>query len=504
MFHHKVIDLLRSFSKEEINKFKKFIHSPYFNRSRKVIALFNELIKFYPEFKSKKLTNKNLYQNLVPERTFNDSTFRSLCFDLQNLIFTFLSSEHLKDNEFRSANFLLYELNIRGQHELYRRILKRMENEMDQSNNVDFDYFYDRYIFESYKYNYHRITGKVLNKQHALSQLNQLTRPDGFLTLMFITELICDFINIVILSDKYNLDLSNNITFLILKSLDLNKLIEALKGIDTYNYITELYSALYSTYISFNKKQYLAYKEKVKLYEERLSFDEKSFHYSKLISFCIMKNNNDSSAFFEGELFRLYEYFLMNQFYINKKIKYIPHTLFRAILQLALNSRKYYWAENFIKIYHKKVEEKNRLNMFYYGYTLYYNKIGKQEKSLEFIEKINIDNFIFKYDLYNLKLKILFDLNNSQMALDLIKTYREFLRKDTLFSEEKKIPHKNFVKFLSYLINYSDGMKNYELSEIKERLLKEENINSREWLIGKIDQLERIGVTWGKKKVLLL
>lgn len=490
LFNLKVIEILKSFSQEEVNKFRKVIYSPYFNNGRKVTVLFNELIKFYPHFASKLLTKKHICLKLSGEENFNLSTFRSLCFDLQNLLYKFLSIEHLINSNFTSKNFLLKELNRKGHFNLQRRIIKKTSRELDNCKDVDFDYFYERYIFDSYKYNYIRETGKVLNKSQALCQISHLSGSDYYLTLMFITELVCDYINIVVFSDKYNIDVSDNHTLLILKSINLNKLFDSIRGNERYDYIIELYSALYWAYNSMSKHRYLEYKRLIKSYSDRLSTDEKSFHYSRLISFCIIKNNNCVSKYFVRELFKLYEFFLMNEYYVDKKINYIPNNLFRAILLLALSFKKYQWAENFVNIYHTKVQEKERLSMYYFGYALLYYEMANYEKCKEFIKKFNIDNFIFKFDVYVLKLKTLIENENPQEAIDLLESFDEFLRKDNMLSEDKKKTYINFGRFASYLIKFKEGKRKYELGFIKTQLMKTENVTSKNWLLEKISILE--------------
>ena len=40
MFSHKLLSLLQTFSKYDLNRFRKFLHSPYFNDQEDIIQLF--------------------------------------------------------------------------------------------------------------------------------------------------------------------------------------------------------------------------------------------------------------------------------------------------------------------------------------------------------------------------------------------------------------------------------------------------------------------------------
>jgi len=59
-----VVDTLREFSFREIKGFERFISSPYHNKSKKLIILFEEIKKYYPSFTNKKLTKEYLSKKI--------------------------------------------------------------------------------------------------------------------------------------------------------------------------------------------------------------------------------------------------------------------------------------------------------------------------------------------------------------------------------------------------------------------------------------------------------
>jgi hypothetical protein len=48
----KVIDIFRTFSPDELKRFRDFVHSPFHNKNKNVIRLFEILKKYYPDFES--------------------------------------------------------------------------------------------------------------------------------------------------------------------------------------------------------------------------------------------------------------------------------------------------------------------------------------------------------------------------------------------------------------------------------------------------------------------
>lgn len=60
MLKHSVIDILKSMSIKEVNRLTNFMKSTYFNKSRKILSLYERLIKYYPDFSNKELSRENL------------------------------------------------------------------------------------------------------------------------------------------------------------------------------------------------------------------------------------------------------------------------------------------------------------------------------------------------------------------------------------------------------------------------------------------------------------
>ena len=63
----KLIQLVKTFSKTEFNDFGKFVKSPFFNESQKLILLYELLKENYPVFNSGLFNNRKIFELLYPE-----------------------------------------------------------------------------------------------------------------------------------------------------------------------------------------------------------------------------------------------------------------------------------------------------------------------------------------------------------------------------------------------------------------------------------------------------
>ena len=59
-----MLEILRTFTKQELIKFEDFVRSPYFNRKDTVTKLFIEIKKYAPEFSSENLEKEKIWKKL--------------------------------------------------------------------------------------------------------------------------------------------------------------------------------------------------------------------------------------------------------------------------------------------------------------------------------------------------------------------------------------------------------------------------------------------------------
>src|SRR5689334_8259284 len=113
MLDYSFIEIYETFTREDIKAFKRFITSPYFNRSKKVVKLFDQVIKYHPNFESSSLTKEKLHAKVSPEIPYNDITMRRLLFDLQNLTEKYLQQISFDSKKIDSRNFMTEEMGTR-------------------------------------------------------------------------------------------------------------------------------------------------------------------------------------------------------------------------------------------------------------------------------------------------------------------------------------------------------------------------------------------------------
>ena len=58
----RLLKLIRTFTKEELKSFEKFLQSPFLRPARDTTGLYNYIIKYFPEYDPENLEKKKIYK----------------------------------------------------------------------------------------------------------------------------------------------------------------------------------------------------------------------------------------------------------------------------------------------------------------------------------------------------------------------------------------------------------------------------------------------------------
>src|SRR5258706_11284338 len=99
MLFKRLIEILKTFDKDELKKFGRFIRSDYYNTNERITVLFKELSKFYPRFDDEKLSREYLFKIIYKKRNFEDKTFRYLLTELMGLAEKFVALTFIEQDK---------------------------------------------------------------------------------------------------------------------------------------------------------------------------------------------------------------------------------------------------------------------------------------------------------------------------------------------------------------------------------------------------------------------
>ena len=492
MLDHQVIDILKSFSNEEIKQFRRFLASPYFNRSDNVTALFELLIKFHPNFISKKLSKEYVSQSIFGTGKYVDSTIRNLLSDLLDSCELFLMQENFRKSAALSFDYLLKELSEKKLKDAFNRNTEKLDYKYSQIKDINSDYYLANHKIELNKFNFAGLNEKIVDNADADRHMNEIFLSGIYITVHYIIEIISLYLASIYYSVNYNRPLSNNFLKKAIKLINLDDFQNLISGTE-HSFLINLYIAMMRAFENLDDENaYESYKQLVKMNVAKLHSDEIWFHYNNMMNYCslkLIKSGDYTTDKYNFELFELNEEVLKNEYYKIKRENYLRFEYFKDILQLGLRLKKMNWVENFILNYGPKLHKSDKDNMMNLAYTYLYYEKGEYMKSWKYLNKIKIDYFIYKYDLKNYALKIYYDLGHYEETLTLIESYNKFINRNDLISDEDKKRTRNFISYLSKLILFKVGqLPQKHFSTYRKRLEMTKDTISHNWILQKYEE----------------
>lgn len=491
----RAVDSLRELSRAEIDRLEIFLDSPYCNTNKQISIIFKEIKKYYPAFSGKNFTIKSLSEKIYSKNKCNDSTFRNLVSDLQTKIEHFLISEEISKDDFDRRTLLLKSLIRKKNNKMFNIHLKEGYKSLEKDGIEGKNYFIKSRL-ELYTINNRIINSFEKSRKQTENNNDIITQYVTSLICYVITESISSHLKLTVQESKYRIKKNTALTFEMLQALDFSLLSKLIQSVDKKNFIFDLYHNLFIAFQNIgNKQSYYNYRSLVSKHFTKLSKDELSYQYSMLITYCLMHNStSENKAYYDNELFTIYNIFLKEKLFCDKKSSYLNEDLFRNILVLALRLKKYEWVMLFISDYIEHVHPMKQTNIKNLSLAEYYyhkgTNINSQEllnKAFEHLKEIKVESFIIKYDIKILSLMLYYDLGYIKGLLCQVKNFRQFLWRNNLVPIEKKKKLNKFMNILERLVFFTQGDSKIETDALIVETFKLKNFNYREWLLQKIN-----------------
>lgn len=475
--------LLRTISETEWKEFEKFAASPYFNNGRNYIPLLKILKNFHPEFDSEKLTKENIYRKLYPGKEYKDSVINSMFSRLYSIGEDYLVQHALNNNDnMVKEKLMMSELLSRGDK-------LKADNLIEENLN----FFSEKKFGIRDFHNLRELKLEIHKLVHTKYEEEKLY--DSILDILSVTlnSFIFDlyFYSGIIYSQKnfWEDDFEKTYIFRILENIDLEKIMEIIKKNDKNNFIP-----LQIYYLSYKAVKFI---DKDEIYFELKSFFFRHFdRFDIKFKIIIMKN-----------LWRLCSIkavrgnrdFVLETFEIRKKMaeedllsetdQYMQPSEFRSTLIDALNVNKLDWAKKFAGDNIGKLHPEFRKDIEIYSKAFLAYPEGDYDKAVEYASRLNINQIIFKLDIKNMLSKVYYETFSTEPLLSLLNSYYQLINNYGKNDNGYSIRHKNFILYLRKLSNLRENKSEQAEYELLKRNIEKDNVNSKSWLIKKIDEL---------------
>jgi hypothetical protein len=474
IFHSKTLEIFKTFSRSEILEFKIYLKNSAFNESNILCEFYNELIKKYPD----NISGEILYsiQKKPKFRSFTMTYIRELSYRLIRKAQDFLIYNSFKKNSYLKEELLLNDLQSRKLDDLFiKRFINLMKLINDSPKNIN--EYHKEYIFNSMLFNYNERNSKLKTHNEGKRKLEEIIRCTNSLTRYYFFEITSNYVALIIDSDGFGIDHND---YKIIEADVIEKLFIQLQPLE--DKVVQLYYLLFKAYENLKDDAlYEMYRDFTYEIIPELHLDLQQFHFEYLYKYCTIKwSTLDSKINYRIELSKLYEFYMNNKMYITKENKYVRTTMLINKIKLSAELKDFRIVKNFIQENPSDINpvDKNIINSYAHAYENFVYK--NFDKALAEINDIPRSNYSYRYEIKMLTIRLLYELNNRELSLVNINSYKKFLREDKFLNKEIKIITKNFLHYLETLILYAH--KNEHLNFIHSQLKNENKVCHKEWL----------------------
>ena len=477
MENSKLLQLIKTFTKTEMNEFGKYIRSPFFNESTKHICLYEILYENYPEFSPDRINKEVIFKRLYPEeKKYDDKKLRSRFNHMLDLAENFLLHTEIKKDIFFSGQSLLNQFSSRKLETHFNKKHKRMNEIVLASDIINNQYFLKRHLQKKAKRRFYEYTKPLGRREEYFKEFADET--DLFVKYS-VLKLMKYFV--IMKCDQDYLNYPFDYSF-------LQKLIEYIKEKQYTEYpIFEIFMNL--------------------LVLEEKPFDEDLFEKTKLLFYNNLKLIEKEDAILViNELYNLAtRYFYSGKFkFVNVPFEIVKEMIKHEIFPLedgymaerqyldtvytALSARENGWAENFINEFKLKLNPKVRNNAFNYSISLMEMMKENYHKALEGFAKVRVDDFYYYMRIKYNKLRIYFELEEYETIFIEIDAFKHYLSANKVIPADIRIRASKFLSFFNRLVKARIN-SDYAEIELLKKILEDTDMELKRTLLMILDKI---------------
>lgn len=431
-----LIQLLKSFNKDETARFGSFVKSEYFNRKSAVAKLWSELCSFQPGYDSPRMTREYIYARVFPGNDFNYGTFKNLVYDLTMLAKRFIEIEHYSAKKIE-CNFNLLEALLERHVNAFVEKTLVQTGRMIEASFSESEYYRNKFHLSSLKQNH-------LIRQDKYYDTTQSSREgNGNITMGYFID---------VFQNNYN-------QLLIRTELDAGPQESFMKSVlEFYNKVPvefdfrvrSYYHAVMLIYDGSSSHFY----EMKKLVEENaaaLSHGEKYNFLVALSGYCYVRFEEGDAEFLQDE-FGICRYMIDNGIYSFGPSQNIDGAFYRNTALSALKNNEADWALEFMKKFRYRLNPAVREHYWLHAFIEYSIRTKQFEQALKALSKIKHSLLIDKIQIKRWELIVNYEMNRLNALPYIIDSAKHFIYNDEKLNPLKKERLNSFVLLVSKLL----------------------------------------------------
>lgn len=480
MLKSKLIQIFKQLEARELNRLKKYIQSPFFNKHQDVLNLFEYLMHFAPDFDHPQLQKKAAIKALEMEQ--DPTHFYHVTSYLLELVCDFLAYLEQEKNKLQQKQYTIKALRKRGLKKQLTTSIRQFKTIQKHSQLSNSQLYLEQYAF------FDELDALFLEQSSSVLDKN-VQLKSNHLDLFYLSsklKIACDMLS-------RNIVIKANYTCHLIPEL-MTYLDQHLATYAAYPIIS-LYHKVYKMLTQKEEIYYYALKEALSLQASELSTEEAKSIYDYAENYCIRKINSGQRTYYR-EFLDLYKVQLQLGTLLTDG--YMSEQDYKNIVTAGVRTKDYQWTEAFIHNNKNVLKEVVRENAFIYNLAAFYYATKQYTKALKALNNVTFTEVTYHLGAKDIQLKIYYELGESEAFSSLVQAFKIYVKRNKQLSEYRKEVYLNYLKIAKKMEALKEKKAYISLEKFKKEktalqleIQSIENIANSDWIDTVWQQISR-------------
>ena len=463
MKNSKLIELLDTFSSEEMQRFTQFVASPFFNKNDDLTRFADLLQKFHPEFAAEKIKKEKVFQKLFPSTAFDKKQLAYLMNYLLKLAEQFLAIQYYEDQSKLNSLHLLTSFSQRKLEKHYNFLFGKTQKALEnaQENRKAGALFFQQYQMAEIASNHFIRKGVRAFDPNLQLAADALDEYYFFHKLKF----SCEMLNRkAILSDSYELKFTQEFETYLQEQEELDPLIA-------------IYFQVYMSLSHPSEEEH--FQQLLTLIDAHISVIDpglKKEIYLYAINYCAQKIRTGANDFMPVMLDLYLEGIKSRSLFDGD---YLSHWTFTNIVKLALRLQRYDFIEDFIAEFTNKMAPEFRDDAQHYNLAELYYQRQDFGKVLDHLNQLHFTDIFYHLNSRIILIKTYYETDAIEPMLSLLASFSIYLRRNKKISQSYQKTCLNFCNLLVQIMRRNLKKKD----TVRESIMTTQPLAEKAWLL---------------------
>jgi len=473
IFSNKLVSLLRSFSKYDLNRFRKMVRSPYYNEQEDLVRLFDyihSILKKEP-IRFERLDKLQVCKTVWPDIQPDEVQIRRTASELTHLAFQFLILKAREEHPIADLLDLQQQLHQLALKKHLDGVERQFENLMNTDSNRSADYYLSGFRMHHQQYGRSTQSGKKADISVHLEQ------SERHLDIFYVVQKLKFYVEWLTVRALRATDkgFSESEGFWVyakrfedvpLVALYLN-VIQCLTNMEEVSYFEKLLKNLAE-------------------FAEKLAASDLRDGYHIAQNYCAFNINRGKPEYYLQTL-NIYKKMLKNHILLENGV--LAEGLYKNIITSGLRVGEFAWVEAFIHDYSGNLPAHLRENARTFNLANLYSHQKQHQKVIETLQNVEYSDVMYAMSSKVILVRTYYDLGELLSLDSLIDSFRTYIRRNKLISSNLKSEYTKFLNLVHQLISL-EVYDSKALANLKQKVTATSSATPKKWLLEKIEELE--------------